>query len=314
MDAVVLPATIDARTQACRLAAVALVGSWVLVALGAAVRSTGSGLACPDWPFCYGKVVPLQADIPAGSGYTLWNVWLEHTHRLVASAVVVLVLAVALVAVVGRLERAVRVPALIAALAVGAQAALGALVVVRDLQTELVTAHLAMAMVVIASLVVVVARGAPDALGAVVEVRVRERAETVAAVALATVLAGARVTGLGAGAVFGTNPLLFDGSFVPAVDSQPEVFHLAHRILAATLVVVVVRLALAARTNALAGALVALVALQVALGAASVAFGSPTTVVVAHVTVASLIWTAAVAMVVRDHGRPSSFWDRSHGP
>ena len=32
----------------------------VLISLGGAVRATDSGLACPDWPLCYGKVVPRQ--------------------------------------------------------------------------------------------------------------------------------------------------------------------------------------------------------------------------------------------------------------
>jgi cytochrome c oxidase assembly protein subunit 15 len=65
--------------------------SLALIGLGGAVRATDSGLACPDWPFCYGKVIPRQADIPTDSGYTLWNVWLEHSHRLVASVVSTLI-------------------------------------------------------------------------------------------------------------------------------------------------------------------------------------------------------------------------------
>lgn len=299
-----------------RLAVAALILTLVLVPLGAAVRSTGSGLACPDWPFCYGQLIPRQADIPEPSGYTLWNVWLEHTHRLVASAVGGLVIAVAVVAIARRAPRAVLVPAVVSVTAVAGQGALGALVVLRRLRTDLVTAHMGMAMVVIASLVVVVSRASdpvardgngPDAGDG----RVAVLAAAVAALGFATVLAGAQVTGLGAGGAFGTNPLLFDGALLPAVDTAGEAFHLAHRMLATTLLLAVGLLTVAARRNGRAGrtarrraiartafVLAALVAVQLGLGVANVVLRSPTVVVVAHVAVASWIWTAAVVIAV----------------
>ena len=28
------------------------------ISLGGFVRVTGSGLGCPDWPLCYGKIIP----------------------------------------------------------------------------------------------------------------------------------------------------------------------------------------------------------------------------------------------------------------
>ena len=42
------------RVSACAIAA----GSLVLVCLDGFVRGTGAGLACPDWPLCYGRAVP----------------------------------------------------------------------------------------------------------------------------------------------------------------------------------------------------------------------------------------------------------------
>src|SRR5215207_328493 len=45
-------------TQYRQVAELALVFLTLIVFTGAAVRLTGSGLGCPDWPKCYGKVAP----------------------------------------------------------------------------------------------------------------------------------------------------------------------------------------------------------------------------------------------------------------
>ena len=38
-----------------RVAWVASVVTYFLIALGGTVLATDSGLSCPDWPFCYGQ-------------------------------------------------------------------------------------------------------------------------------------------------------------------------------------------------------------------------------------------------------------------
>ncbi|MEK0082085.1 COX15/CtaA family protein [Benzoatithermus flavus] len=67
-------------------AGVAAVLIYGLIVLGAVVRTTNSGLSCPDWPTCYGHWLPLPADIAAvpNIGYAYHQVMLEWVHRLIA--------------------------------------------------------------------------------------------------------------------------------------------------------------------------------------------------------------------------------------
>src|SRR6186713_1356731 len=41
-----------------RIAFTAFICLEALIFMGAVVRATGSGLGCPDWPFCYGCWIP----------------------------------------------------------------------------------------------------------------------------------------------------------------------------------------------------------------------------------------------------------------
>ncbi len=114
-----------------------------LVVIGGATRVMQAGLACPDWPLCYGSLLP--------GGQLNLQVFLEWFHRLDAFVVGVALLVLAGASVVARRRLPVWLPlaALAALMLVAVQGALGALTVTRLLAAPLVTAHLATALALV---------------------------------------------------------------------------------------------------------------------------------------------------------------------
>jgi cytochrome c oxidase assembly protein subunit 15 len=114
-----------------------------LVVIGGATRVMEAGLACPDWPLCYGVLLP-------GRQMNL-QVFLEWFHRLDAFLVGLALLALLSASLWGRRRLPAWLPALslLAVGLVGVQGLLGALTVTRLLAAPTVTAHLATALVLL---------------------------------------------------------------------------------------------------------------------------------------------------------------------
>jgi len=125
------------------LAAVTVGATLTLIAIGAIVRTTGSGLGCPDWPLCHGRwLPPLER-----------TAIIEYSHRTAASVVGLLVLATAWATLRRRDgDRALRGLALASLPLLAFQAWLGKVTVERELPPEVVTLHLATALVLLAVL------------------------------------------------------------------------------------------------------------------------------------------------------------------
>jgi cytochrome c oxidase assembly protein subunit 15 len=126
--------------QYARLTLVALVALTVIVLTGAAVRLTGSGLGCPDWPRCYGKVLP-----PLDT-----HALIEYTNRVISGIVGVTAVAAWLLAWRRRPYRRdlVLLGALLP-LGVVAQAVLGGFTVRHELAPGYVMAHFGLSMLIL---------------------------------------------------------------------------------------------------------------------------------------------------------------------
>ncbi|MGC6483127.1 MAG: COX15/CtaA family protein [Synechococcus sp.] len=114
-----------------------------LVVIGGATRVMEAGLACPDWPLCYGTVLPGRQ--------MNGQVFLEWFHRLDA-----FVIGVALLVQLGaswwwrhQLPRWLLPSSAVLVLLVMLQGALGALTVLQLLPTGVVTAHLAVGLTLV---------------------------------------------------------------------------------------------------------------------------------------------------------------------
>ena len=285
-------------TRFARLAVAAAIATFVLIAVGGLVRATDSGLGCPDWPLCFGDWVP-PADLHA---------WIEHTHRLVAAAFVgPLVGAVALITVFThrRRDRTLLAAAVVAGVLVIAQSLLGAAVVLEGLAAELVTAHLAMALSVLAAVILIAERASRGPMPATHARPALTRLAALAAVAiLAQMLLGSWVTGRGAGLAFGDVPLM-GGSLVPQIATEAQAIHAAHRAmslvvagLVAWTAVAVLRSTDAAFPRRLAAGLVALVVVQIVLGLLNVASRLSALFVVPHLAVGAALWGGSVWLLL----------------
>jgi heme A synthase len=107
-----------------------------LIFIGGYVSSSGVGLTCPDWPLCPQGLVPHQDFI------------IEYIHRTVAATTALLVIATAVFTLKSRdTPRGMKISSIIAAAAVTGQITLGAVVIVERLHAVLVTAHLALGII-----------------------------------------------------------------------------------------------------------------------------------------------------------------------
>jgi len=219
-----------------KLSLVTTVLTFLAVTAGGLVRASGSGLGCPGWPKCYGRWIP-----PANAHSII-----EMSHRYLVSLSIYAAVAVLVsILVWHRRERFTFALGLAIVPLFIAQAALGAYVVGRELIWWSVVAHLALAMVLMATLIVLtvhLSAGPPEPHTD----RSFERLLLGAAAATyVLLLLGSTVTGKGAGLAYRDWPLMNGTAFPSNLNHLLPALQFSHRIVAAAVgvlaAVVVVR-------------------------------------------------------------------------
>ena len=125
------------------------IGTLLLMAIGSATRVMNAGLACPDWPLCYGQLIPSQQ--------MNFQVFLEWFHRLDASLIGLSTIGLVSLSWWWRRDLPLWLPwaSLFALFLVIFQGILGGLTVTEMLRFDIVTAHLGTALLFFSTLVAI---------------------------------------------------------------------------------------------------------------------------------------------------------------
>jgi cytochrome c oxidase assembly protein subunit 15 len=287
-----------------RLAITSTVMTFLLVAIGGAVRATDSGLGCgTDWPHCHGELIPVLNARP---------IIIEWSHRAVAVALGLVVLVMVVQAWREHRDR----PSLVrwsagALVLVAFQGMLGRAVVKEELEALLVVGHLATAMLFAAVLIVIWtaanrAEGrSPDMLD-----RATSRLASFGAWSVyALLLVGSYTSDFGY--VPGW-PFMY-GRIVPNPLDERNAVHYLHRILAVLVAIVVVYVATTVIRRSselpvasrLARAAVGLYAIELFIGAMNVWTELNPVVVTFHLTIGALAWGCLIGTAVVTSQIPS---------
>lgn len=142
------------RTQVLyrKFAVASFVAVLILICIGGTVRITGAGMGCPDWPTCYGKIIPPTDASQIGPGYSAegfdaTKTWIEYFNRLSGALTgLIAFLAAAFSLSWWSRDRSIPVIAIAALILVGYAGWLGAKVVESNLRAETITVHMLVAL------------------------------------------------------------------------------------------------------------------------------------------------------------------------
>lgn len=288
-------------TRYSALAATTVIATLILIAIGSLVRTTGSGLGCPDWPLCHGQLHPPLEKTAI----------IEYTHRTAAAIVGVLVVATVLVTL---RTRWADVPSRWLAIAslplLGFQAWLGKETVERELPPEVVTIHLATAMILLAILTVIagfayLGIGRTRVISAP-HARALQVAAVGAAVTFLVLLSGAYVVGANATSACTSWPGCSEAAVPFADGAREQSIHWLHRFVVVGGLIAVAGVAWAVLradgTGRLmrrsAWLLVALYGAQVLVGASNMWTDFSEASRIAHLALGSGIWALMVLIAV----------------
>jgi heme A synthase len=281
------------------------VSVFALVVLGGVVRVTESGLGCPDWPLCYGKLLP-PLEMTA---------IIEYAHRLMASAIVspLVIATCALAWVARRHEGWLVVPATLAIVFLLGQAILGGITVIQELPGFLVLAHLALGQALLACMILVAVVACRGTLtlkreGGGGSDKFPRLALVSAAGVYIVMLSGSLVTATGATPACVTWPLC-QGDFMP--EHPLAAIHMGHRYVAAIIglfLLYTLHVGIRGRHRPPAVRYLSMLALglfmaQILVGWFTVLAGFSAELRALHLAMATAVWAAVTVLAVTSLAR-----------
>ena len=269
-----------------------------LLFLGSVVHATESSLACPDWPTCFGTLMPEM------TGGVFW----EHLHRLVAGGLLLFFLgATYLTARETPRFPWVRSAALVGVVLLIVQAVLGGVTVLLKLPDAVSSSHLVLAFIFLGLATILAVVSSPSwlhGIGPAQQVRrvLRRGGIASAALVLTQSLVGAAVRHMDAGLACPDVPLCL-GQWIPPFQHHLVVLHFGHRVLGFAVLAAVLWLGHTAFWRSESRSLRALsiiaagtAASQVLLGFLSVYYHLAVIPVSLHTLLAASLLTALVAL------------------
>jgi heme A synthase len=298
-----------------RLLLITIVATFVLVVIGGTVRATGSGLGCPDWPTCHGRLLPRMEK------HTL----IEYSHRTAAAAVGVLFLGVTFFTFkTERKQKLIFWLAFSAGVVLLVQIILGWITVQRELPSGVVAIHLGTAMsfmgiMIVTTVISMMRSRGLAALAFASDTNFTRLAILCAAAAMVTLVLGSYISNTDAALACHGWPLC-NGSVVPGTGSA-EGLHYLHRLVAGLLGILLLGLIYLGFEERRRQPLLVALALasgvvyiaQALVGAANIWTDLSASVIVAHLSLAALLWCLTVLIAALSYYLPGTDAEEAAG-
>ena len=279
------------------VALLSLVVSFIQIALGGFVRASESGLGCPDWPLCHGKI------IPPFEFHTL----IEYSHRLNGSLLGILVAVLLILCIMRyRHDKQLMLANYAAFTLVVSAGILGGITVITELAWWIRLIHLGIAQFLAACLMYITYKFAFDNLSNDYSYLNPIRAwkwKKILCVSLVFLLivSGSYMVGIGASSSCSSWPLC-KGLSIP--DGMSYQVHMGHRYISVVTLAFVgyisIELMIHAKGNKLikrvTHSALGLLGIQIILGAVTVWSGFSSHMKVTHLSVATLVWLSVILM------------------